>query len=103
MRATEKFAVLGRDAVDGLANDPRPTATGRCRDAATGKYHHVRLFVMTLAYSRKAVRLLTANSSATCGSTGSSARPDKLAAKVVAAMILRAGGSGVVTRVAFWG
>ena len=47
--------------------------------------------------------MLTANSSATCGSTGSSARPDKLAAKVVAAMILRAGGSGVVTRVAFWG
>lgn len=40
------------------------TATGRCRDAATGKYHHVHLFVMTLACSRKAARLLTANSSA---------------------------------------
>lgn len=34
------------------------------RDAATGKYRRVRLFVLTLAYSRKAVRLLTPNSSA---------------------------------------
>jgi hypothetical protein len=33
------------------------------RDAATGKYRRVRLFILTLAYSRKAVRLLTSNSS----------------------------------------
>jgi len=33
------------------------------RDAATGKYRRVRLFVLTLAYSRKAVRLLTPHSS----------------------------------------
>lgn len=34
------------------------------RDAATGKYRRVRLFVLTLGYSRKAVRLLTVKSSA---------------------------------------
>jgi transposase len=33
------------------------------RDAATGKYRRTRLFVMTLGYSRKAVRLLTFRSS----------------------------------------
>jgi transposase len=33
------------------------------RDPATGKYRHTRLFVMTLGYSRKAVRLLTFRSS----------------------------------------
>jgi hypothetical protein len=39
-----------------------------------------------------AVAMLTPNSSATCGSTGSSARADRLAAKVVSAMMLMAGG-----------
>jgi transposase len=34
------------------------------RDPATGKYRRVRLFVLTLGYSRKAVRLLTWRSSA---------------------------------------
>jgi transposase len=34
------------------------------RDAQTGKYRRTRLFVMTLGYSRKAVRLLTFRSSA---------------------------------------
>ncbi len=34
------------------------------RDPATGKHRRVRLFVLTLGYSRKAVRLLTARSSA---------------------------------------
>ena len=39
-----------------------------------------------------AVAMLTPKSSATCGSTGSSARADRLAAKVASAMILSAGG-----------
>src|SRR6202048_510325 len=39
-----------------------------------------------------AVAMVTPKSSATCGSTGSSARADRLAAKVASAMILRAGG-----------
>ena len=39
-----------------------------------------------------AVAMLTPKSSATCGSTGSSARADRLAANVARAMILRAGG-----------
>jgi len=34
------------------------------RDAATGKYRRTRLFVMTLGYSRKSVRLLVPHSSA---------------------------------------
>src|SRR5262249_6091378 len=34
------------------------------RDAATGKYRRTRLFVLTLGYSRKCVRLLTFRSSA---------------------------------------
>ena len=34
------------------------------RDAETGKYRRTRLFVLTLGYSRKAVRLLTFRSSA---------------------------------------
>src|SRR6202163_2219486 len=34
------------------------------RDATTGKYRRVRLFVLTLGYSRKCVRLLTWRSSA---------------------------------------
>src|SRR5947208_4404372 len=33
------------------------------RDAETGKYRRTRLFVLTLGYSRKAVRLLTFRSS----------------------------------------
>ena len=33
------------------------------RDPATGKYRRTRLFVMTLGYSRKSVRLLTWRSS----------------------------------------
>jgi transposase len=33
------------------------------RDARTGKYRRTRLFVLTLGYSRKAVRLLTFHSS----------------------------------------
>jgi len=39
-----------------------------------------------------AAAMLTLKSEATCGSTGSSARPDRLAAKVASATILRAGG-----------
>ena len=39
-----------------------------------------------------AVAMLTPKSSATCGSTGSSARADRLAEKVASAMTLRAGG-----------
>jgi predicted HTH domain antitoxin len=35
----------------------------RVRDPLSGKYRRTRLFVMTLAYSRKAVRLLTFRSS----------------------------------------
>jgi hypothetical protein len=35
------------------------------RDERTGKYRRTRLFVMTLGYSRKAVRLLTFQSSST--------------------------------------
>ncbi len=34
------------------------------RDTGTGKYRRVRLFVMTLGYSRKSVRLLRERSSA---------------------------------------
>ena len=34
------------------------------RDVATGKYRRTRLFVLTLGYSRKCVRLLTFRSSA---------------------------------------
>ena len=39
------------------------------RDAQTGKYRRTRLFVMTLGYSRKAVRLLTFRSSSAFGSS----------------------------------
>src|ERR1043166_7488757 len=43
-----------------------------------------------------ALAMLTPKSWAICGSTGSSARPERLAANVVSAMMLRAGGSEVV-------
>ena len=50
-----------------------------------------------------AVAMLTPNSSATCGSTGSSARADRLAAKVASAMMLIAGGMRSCGRVAVCG
>ena len=37
------------------------------RDPKTGKYRRTRLFVMTLGYSRKSVRLLTSNPVPTSG------------------------------------
>ena len=43
-----------------------------------------------------AVAMLTPKSSATCGNTGSSARADRLAAKVASAMMLSAGGRRLV-------
>src|SRR5439155_2259914 len=74
--SVRRFVVTLRGAAPAEARVVRTTAPGEegqvdyggdgpmVRDAHTGKYRRVRLFVLTLGYSRKCVRLLTWRSSA---------------------------------------
>ena len=73
--SVRRFVLALRGAVPAEARVVITTAIGQegqvdygegpmVRDASTGKYRRVRLFVLTLGYSRKCVRLLTGRSSA---------------------------------------